>query len=435
MDIVILFFCSLMSCVIVVNIFFQFLDDRYIKYYKNMWIYILLKVAGVIILSGINMLKNPYMNGIFHMIFFATVSYIFYYESSSKKIFRVLEAEVLFMIFVISEGIGVFFIDILLGELNIVPQSLDILQSIETTFSTIVLLFLYFGIFSRLWKKCLFRTKTQYLLYFIMFIYSSVNILAIAVISNRENRIIIILNVGCTIFANMYLLYFVRYSDERNYYKAQVEMMEQQQQLKFQGYENQQEMYTEAMKILHDVNKHIKMIEELHKEGYKQDAIRYTRQINDMLRPLMPFRFSNNPTLNCLLTDKLKTADKYNIDFEIDVFIADFEFMRPIDITTLFGNLLDNAIAGCQKCIGNRQMKLQAKSHNDLLVIRLVNSVNETIYIKKGKIINDRKVENGHGIGLLNIQQCVEHYNGSIIFKNVKEFIICDIILNKQEIM
>ena len=52
------------------------------------------------------------------------------------------------------------------------------------------------------------------------------------------------------IFANMYLLYFIKFSDERNFYKLQAEMMEQQAKLQYESYEIQSDKYKEAMSIL-----------------------------------------------------------------------------------------------------------------------------------------------------------------------------------------
>ena len=156
--------------------------------------------------------------------------------------------------------------------------------------------------------------------------------------------------VGCTIFANMYLLYFIKFSDERNYYKMQLEMMEQQEKIQYDNYEIQSAKYKEAMSILHDVDKHMKMIEGLYQEDFKREALNYTNQIRKMLQPLVPFMYTDNPVLNCLLSDKKRVADRNGISFKIETNEVDINFMKPIDITTLFGNLIDNALEATKKC-------------------------------------------------------------------------------------
>ena len=429
MDKAILLFCSLISCVIVINLWFQFLNDRYLKvYHKNL--YIILQVISVLVITPINLLMSPLLNMLANILLVGVVSF-FFYEDNRKRAIRVLETEALFAVTAMSEALGVFLIDVIMEMMRITPESVEINKSIETAFSKIVLLFLYYVIFSRLWKKSILRTKTQYILYLIMFIYSVVNILIIAAISEKSNPLVLMVIVCCTIFSNMYLLYFIRFSDERNFYKRQVEMMQQQEKLQYESYEIQSEKYNQAVAILHDVEKHIKMIEDLYQKDLEKDAIDYAREIREMLQPLVPLRYTDNPVLNCLLSDKKRIADKNGIMLKIEVNEADVSFMRPIDITTLFGNLMDNAISASKDCSSEKYIGLFIREYNEMISIRVENSVAEPVFIKNGKIDNSDKERKG--IGLLNIQRCIEDYIGSIIYKYSNNMLICDIILNRVD--
>lgn len=427
MDKIILLFCSFISCIIIVNILFQFLNDRFAKVYDNKILYKMLPIGSIILLSGINMLMLPVLNLVAYLLLAGIVSLFLYYDDHASNFIRVLEVEALYVIIIVTETLGVLLIDFLLQVMGRVPNSPEILQSMETAFSKLMVLFLYYMVFSRLWKKTVLRTKIQYLLYSIMFVYSLVNVLAISYITEKENPVVLMLIVGCITFSNMYMLYFIKFSDERNYYKMQIDMMEQQEKLQFDNNKIQREKYEEAMKILHDVDKHIKQIEKLYQE-HRSEAIIYTRQINDMLQPLVPFQYTRNPVWNCLLSDKRKMAEGQAVKFEIDVSTVDIDFMKPIDITTLFGNLIDNAIIAAAKCKENKYISLFAHAFNEMVAIRITNSILEEITIENGKMPNRKK-----GIGLLNIERCVEAYDGSIIFKCEKNLFYCDIILNRTD--
>lgn len=431
MESLILLFCSLISCVIVINLWFEFLNDRYLKVYNNKFLYIALPIISICIITPVNLLMSPLLNMITNILLVGLVSFFFYFEDNRNNLIRVFETEALFAVTAMSEALGVFLIDAVLEMMQITPQSVEIQKSIETAFSKIVLLFLYYIVFSRLWKKSILRTKTQYILYLIMFIYSVVNILVIAVISDQGNPLVLMVIVGCTIFANMYLLYFIKFSDERNYYKLQVEMMRQQEKIQYENYEMQSEKHKQAVSILHDVEKHIKMIEDLCQEDLKKDAINYARQIREMLQPLVPSRYTDNTVLNCLLSDKKRIADRNGILLKIEANEADINFMRPIDITTLFGNLMDNAIAASKSCSERKYIGLYIKEYNEMVSIRVENSVTEPVPIKNGKIDNSSK--DRKGIGLLNIQRCIEDYIGSIIYKYSDDMLVCDIILNRVD--
>lgn len=424
-------FCSFISCVIFVNILFQFFNDRYLKVFKNKVIYILLPLISILIVAPVNMFINPFLNLIVNLLWVGAVSFFFYYEDTGKKLIRVFESEALFMVGSVAEAFGVYIIDVVMTMMHIMPQSAEIQKSIETIFSKIVLLFLYYVIFNRLWKKSLLRTKTQYILYLVMFVYSVVNLLFTVTVSDSENPFMLMVIIGCTIFANMYLLYFMQCSDERNYYKLQVEMMQQQERIQYENYVIQSEKYKEAVAILHDVDKHMKMIEDLYQEDLKREALNYTNQIRQMLQPLVPFRYTDNPVLNCLLSDKKRATDRNDISFKIETDGVNIDFMKPIDITTLFGNLIDNAIEASKECNKKRYIGLFIKEHNEMLSVRIENYIEKPVPIKNG-IIDDTNVKR-KGVGILNIQRCIEYYLGSIIYKSSDQMLICDIILNRLD--
>lgn len=262
-----------------------------------------------------------------------------------------------------------------------------------------------------------------------MFVYSVINLLIVAFIAADTKPIILTVIMGCTILANMYFLHFIKYSDERNYYKLQVEMMRQQEKLQYENYEMQIEKYNQAVSILHDVDKHMKMIEELYQTDIREDAINYSKQIKEMLKPLLPYQYINNPILDCLLSDKKRISQRLDISFKIDILDADVDFIKPIDLTTLFGNLIDNAMTACKESGENRYIGLTIKEHNEMISIRVENSIANAIPIKNNMIDTSKK--KNPCIGLLNIQKCVNTYMGSIIYKCSDNLLICDIVLNR----
>lgn len=105
--------------------------------------------------------------------------------------------------------------------------------------------------------------------------------------------------------------------------------------------------------------------------------------------------------------------------------------MKPIDITTLFGNLIDNALEATKKCNEEKNIGLYIKEYNEMISIRIENGVEAPVVIKNGKIYSSS--EKSNGIGLLNIQRCIEDYLGSIIYKYFNQLLVCDIVLNRVD--
>lgn len=167
------------------------------------------------------------------------------------------------------------------------------------------------------------------ILYLIMFFYSMVNLVALEIVAPwEEHYILMCVNVGCIIFADIYLFYFMRMTDEKNWLDHQVAMMKQQESQQFEYYEIQQQKYRQSIEILHDVSKHIRSIEELYKTGEKAQALQYTKEIDNILKPLIPVEYSDNPMLNILLSDKKQVAESQGIHFQIKTEKTDMDLMN-----------------------------------------------------------------------------------------------------------
>ena len=431
MDKLILFFCYVISCTIIVNIVFQFLNDRYVKAYNSKLLYFILPISNILIIAFINMYMNPVLNLVSNMALIGLISGLFYYNENNKIVTRILEAETLFMITVTLESLGTIFMDPVMKIFQIMPQSMEREMCIRVIISKLVLLFFYYLIFSRVWKKNISPTKTQWILYLLVVIYSATDILVIAAFYARGESLLLVSITGGVLLANMVILYFIKLFDENNEYKLQVEMMEQQEEMQYENYEMQRERYKETIAILHDVEKHIKMIEGLYQTDSRKEAINYTKQISGMLQPLVPFRYTDNPVMNCLLSDKKRVADSNNISFEIEISAADINFMKPVEITTLFGNLIDNAITANKERSTKGYIGLFIKDYKEMISIRIENSIEKPVLIKNGTIITDKRGRSG--IGLLNIRKCVDAYEGSITYKCSDQLLTCDIFLNRKD--
>ncbi len=427
MDKAVLLFSSVISCTIVACIMFQFWNDRYTRKYQSKYLYIFLLFANIVLVMLVNMWMNPFLNLLANMVMIVIISNFFYEENNVGRFIRIFESAALFAMLSLSEAVGVYLIDLLLYILGITPKNAEILQGIENTFSKFTLLFLYYSVLIRLWKKRLTRSVSQSILYVIMFFYGVVNVLVTAVIAEEEHPAVLLIVMGSIVFSNMFLLYFMKYLDERNFYKLRSEMMEQQEKLQFENFEVQKNNYMKAVSILHDVRKHINIIEGLYREHQDEEALNYTKQINDMLKPLAPVEFVDNPVLNCLLSDKIRIAEQQHILFEADVSTAEVNFMEPIDITTLFGNLLDNAMIACKQCSGERYVSFCLQRRNDLLYARIENSILRAVSIQDGNIAEKKR-----GIGLLNVGRCIDKYHGSISYKNRDGRLICEVLLNMK---
>ena len=78
----------------------------------------------------------------------------------------------------------------------------------------------------------------------------------------------------------------------------------EQAKVQYEYYLTQTKKYDQTVHILHDVNKHIKAIEGLYGAEQGNTAGEYAAEIRELLKPLIPVQYTENPILNILLTDK-----------------------------------------------------------------------------------------------------------------------------------
>ena len=287
-NLVYLFSCFL-SCVIVAGLMFQFMGDRYEKAFVNPWVYRIAAAAAVVIVTLVNLKHNTWWNMAANFLVFGIASFIFYEDKSGRRYWRVLELECFFMMVALFEGIGVFGIDLLMDKLSLMPGDMVIRNSIEVAFSKLVLIFFYYALMRRLWKKDYRQSRTQVILYLVMFLYSIVNFIILATaVTRKADYFLLCANLCCIVFANLYLFYSLKVEDDKNSMEFQIAMMKQQESMQFEHYERQLEKYGKSIEVLHDVSKHLRSIEELYKAGMTDKAMEYTRQIGGILKPLVP---------------------------------------------------------------------------------------------------------------------------------------------------
>lgn len=161
-----------------------------------------------------------------------------------------------------------------------------------------------------------------------------------------------------------------------------------------------------------------------------EQARAYTDQIAGMLKKIVPEQYTNQPILNILLLEKKQQADNADIDFLVEVGDIDLSFMDTIDVTTIFGNILDNAFEAAMQISKDRFVDVKIQPHNAyFIVIRVENSMEEA-WAPVGR--RPKTTKNGnHGYGLLNVEQSVKKYDGDIQYEAGENSFIVKIIINK----
>lgn len=122
---------------------------------------------------------------------------------------------------------------------------------------------------------------------------------------------------------------------------------------------------------------------------------------------------TGNEALDIVITQKALLCTSKNIRFSYIIDGKAFSFMKSTDVTSLFGNILDNAIEACEKEEENyRIIKVVAKTTNGFLTIHEENYCHQDIRFKDGLPETSKKNKDFHGFGSRAIRYVSDKYHG-----------------------
>lgn len=201
------------------------------------------------------------------------------------------------------------------------------------------------------------------------------------------------------------------------YIKNYLYLREQEQRDKIQIAQLQQQYayYQDKLKdeerirsIYHDMKNHLLVLEGTHgTEATRQMAQELRSQIADYEN----YIHTGNDFLDIIIRDKAEKAREKKIDFSAFIDFRDVDFIDPLDISTLFGNGIDNAIEASEKLPEEQRVILvKAGKIQDFVSILIENNCSDTVYPEGHTTKSDKFL---HGFGISNMKKSAEKYGGT----------------------
>lgn len=151
----------------------------------------------------------------------------------------------------------------------------------------------------------------------------------------------------------------------------------------------------------------------------EEDLKKREEFLNRMEEEIRQYEAQNktgNKVLDTVLTTKSLYCAKHGITFTC---VADgtlLDFMDVMDICSIFGNALDNAIE-CELKIPEKEKRLihvTVSKQKQFLILRFENYCEETLQYQEGTPVTTKKEKEFHGYGLKSIQYTVNKYDGAV---------------------
>ncbi|WP_169714827.1 ATP-binding protein [Spirochaeta cellobiosiphila] len=139
---------------------------------------------------------------------------------------------------------------------------------------------------------------------------------------------------------------------------------------------------------------------------------------------------SGNKTLDTILTRKKLICVTKNISFSIVAKGSLLDFIQPLDLYTLFGNIIDNAIEALEKNVKteDRAMSLSISQKHNFISIHMENYTTEEANFINGLPVSTKSDLYNHGYGLPSIKYIVSQYKGALSLYQENHTFILDIL-------
>ena len=168
--------------------------------------------------------------------------------------------------------------------------------------------------------------------------------------------------------------------------------------------------------FIHDMKNHLHSIELLNEQQDHKKVSAYIRQLMQSSDLKKSSRLCDHDLLNSILCRYKHQCNNSHISFHTDIRSGTMNFMTDNDITSLFCNLLDNAMEAAEG-IPDSYIEVTAskKEKVPFVVIIVINSCRKNPFAKSGGQLTTNKTDTlTHGFGLKSIQKTIEKYSGNM---------------------
>lgn len=191
----------------------------------------------------------------------------------------------------------------------------------------------------------------------------------------------------------------------------------------YEAYLYRQEEYIQLLidhdekmrRFRHDINAHFVAMDGMLKEKKMEELQQYLYIVNEKLNESRVQKFTGIAAIDSVVSVYAKKAKEQNILWEWHGGLCLSEQVSIFSLCTVFSNLLSNAVEACEKIEGERQIKVHVRSMDDIIYLKVSNTV-EKEFVKENLKNTSKEDGRNHGFGLKNVEDIIEKGKGKIEF-------------------
>lgn len=187
-----------------------------------------------------------------------------------------------------------------------------------------------------------------------------------------------------------------------------------------QQYDYQLQQSVAVRRFKHDLVNHIGVLRELANQKKMEEVKEYIDTIWNIQNEFDLKIHTGDNLFDLILNYYLYLAEKEKIEFTVSGKLTEKTGLEMFDITTLMGNILQNAVEAARKTPAPK-IRVELIEHKKEFFIVVSNSMAKKIDTPKGFLITSKTDTVNHGFGLKNIATIVQKYYGEYYMESVVE--------------
>lgn len=225
-------------------------------------------------------------------------------------------------------------------------------------------------------------------------------------------------------FMNIFLYYLINDIVERETKLREKSVANMYMERQLENFKMMQDNYERERRIIHEYKNQLFCIGSLLKSQQYEELEEYLKRIGSELDEGRNVIATGNALVDSIINVKFREAKAKEIVMPLEIENMAKAGITDEDFVIIIANLLDNAIEACEKCAGEKIIRVQLRYQNDKLFIAVSNTYNGKV--KGSKILPETQKADAarHGFGLKNIKSIVEKYNGTMVISPEEKFMV-----------
>ncbi len=260
------------------------------------------------------------------------------------------------------------------------------------------------------WERRLLNVSGVFLLILVIMLFSFKDLF-----TTREEGITFLLVGGISaLLLDLSILFLVLQGNQKRYYEQKALENEYYLQAELRYFQARQKDQEAVRRLRHDMKNHLFCIQDLLSRGEKQELAAYLEELNTRLSKNAGDISLGNEIADAICWEKARLAEEKGIRITADGKISSKTEILPTDICTIFANALDNALEYLENSgLANPWIHIGIQNQGNLLCLVFENPVADNIVLPvEGK--TTKNPQHHQGLGLSNIRQAAERYQGTL---------------------